>query len=76
MRIFTDTERLDWIERNQATVNHRVVRGTQYVRGYAEDAEAEWWEVRSRMEGARVHCADTLRQAVDYAMNNDPELDL
>lgn len=75
MRTFTDTKRINWIERNQAIVNHRVVAGTQHVRGIAEDAEVEWWEVRSRMEGARVHHGDTLRQAVDYAMENDPELD-
>jgi hypothetical protein len=64
----SDTERLDWLEENEARFERCRVGGTQNVRGYPEDADVEWWEIEARGEEHGSHSGDTLRAAIDAAM--------
>lgn len=63
MSYYTDTERLAWLASGHS-VTHRSVSGTQTVRGYAEDADAEWFEI----DGGKWVGFD-LRQDIDTAMS-------
>jgi hypothetical protein len=68
-----DTARLNWLEQNEASIRHHCVSGRQ---ADGSDADAEWWQVEVLdSEGmAEGFAADTIRAAIDYAMNAAPQL--